>query len=223
MDFFKLIKDPSKTRENTGLAYKTIVKDLYDNNLRGSARARNVFFYEDEKAFSDYGHFIPGCFYIFFHESEALFTEDGRKEFHDVVPIFLSLSVGREESKPFVFGINFNILTRPVRAAILQEIYDMDRKFFDGIYADRMKGKHRFSQIVYRSFVQDGGMKFCNYICQKYGIKKSSIAFRKYYFENISKCRLIDYWQWEYLPFLEISKGVRGVALKELQKEAVNK
>ena len=180
-------------------------------------------FWEDEKAFESIGKFIPGCFYIFKHQGESLTTEDGRKEFHDILPIFLSLRVGDDKGRKFVFGINFNILTKPVRAAILQELYNMDRPFFDNLSKEHIKGRHVYSKTILSAFAQDSGMRFCDYICTKYRIKKESIAFRKYYFDNILRYRMIDYWQWKYLPFLDVAQGVRGVELSKLQKESINK
>ena len=111
LDFIKLVNDGSNEKKLTDLANKTILQDLYDKNLRGQKRAVSLNFWEDEKAFESVGKFIPGCFYIFKHQGESLTTEDGRKEFHDILPIFLSLRVGDDKGRKFVFGINFNILT----------------------------------------------------------------------------------------------------------------
>ena len=223
LDFIKLVNDGSNEKKLTDLANKTILQDLYDKNLRGQKRAVSLNFWEDEKAFESVGKFIPGCFYIFKHQGESLTTEDGRKEFHDILPIFLSLRVGDDKGRKFVFGINFNILTKPVRAAILQELYNMDRPFFDNLSKEHIKGRHVYSKTILSAFAQDSGMRFCDYICTKYRIKKESIAFRKYYFDNILRYRMIDYWQWKYLPFLDVAQGVRGVELSKLQKDAINK
>lgn len=223
MDYIKLINDSKLSREYTLKANQTIIQDLFDKNLRGSARMRTLDFFEDEEAFSRSGGFIPGCFYIFRHDGEILRNADG-KEFHDVIPVFLCLAVlnTQDNEGPSIFGINFNILTKPIRAAILQELYKADKKFFDTVVSERFKGRHQYSQVLLNMFVADKGTRFCEYICDKYKIKKTSIAFRRYFIKNISKMRLIDYWQWKYLPFLNIKDGVRGYQLAKLQKENIN-
>lgn len=222
IDFIQLVTKGDVSKY-TKLANKTIIEDLYDKNLHGIKRAISLNFWEDEKHFEQIGVFIPGCFYIFEHNGDVLKTDDGLKEFHDTLPIFLSLRVGDEKGRRFTFGINFNILTKPVRAAILQELYNMDKEFFENLNKEHIKGKHVYSKNIVSAFASDNGMKFCEFICKKYRIKKESIAFRKYYFDNISKYRFIDYWQWKFLPFLDISNGIRGYELSKLQKESINK
>lgn len=223
MNYFKLISDPNISREYTKKAKKTILVDLYDKNLYGKDRAIDLEFWEDEKYFKEVSLFIPGCFYIFRHDGQIIKNQEG-KEFHDVVPIFLALSVGtdREGEDKYVLGINFNVLTKPVRAAILQELNDADPKFFDNLFLDRWNKKHTYSKTIVKMFIGPRLSKFCERICQKYKIDKKSVAFRKYFIKNISKVRLIDYWQWKFLPFLDFEKGIRGVNLAKLQKESIN-
>lgn len=220
MDFIGMLKG-ANAAEMERKALRTIVADLHDKNLHGMDRALDLSFFEDEKAFASYGAFVPGCVYIFDHRGDSL-RLDG-KDFHDTVPVMLALSNGESKGRRFVFGINLNILTRPVRAAVLQELCNMDPKFFDTLIAERVKGRHSFSERIVAALLPDSGTRFCEAVCRKYRIDKGSVAFRRYWLDNISNCRLVDYWQWRFLPFLEARGTVRGIEIEKLRTEAINR
>ena len=220
MNYLSLIRDDFKAKEYERLAYKTIVSDLLVTDTKGLKRAVSLDYWSDEEDFARYDSFIPGNFYIFAYDGEEV--KQGKVKYHDKVPVMLALSVGEEEKtkRRYVYGLNFNLLPGITRAVILQEINDYDKEFFEvEIYKEHTKGRHVFSTKVLKMLQPDGGMKFIKYISEKYKVDKGSFAFRRYYISKILKYRMIDMWQWKYLPFLEYREGVRGAELKKIQRE----
>lgn len=220
MNYLKLIKDDFIVKEYTKLAYKTIVSDLIVLNKQGISRAIDLEYWTDEADFARYDTFIPGNFYIFLYEGEKV--QQGNLEYHDKVPVMLTLGVANEPktNRQYVYGLNFNLLPALTRALLLQEINDMDKVFFENdIYKMHSKGQHPFSKNVLKALGKDGGYSFVNAMAQKYKIDKNSFAFRRYYISRIKKYRLIDVWQWKYIPFLQFEEGVRGAELKKIQTQ----
>lgn len=219
MNYIQLIKDDFIAREYEKIAYKTIISDLMVNDVKGIKRAVDLEYWSDEDYLASYGSFIPGNFYVFLYDSEET-VRQGNLEYHDRVPVMLALSVGQEEKtlKKYVYGLNFNLLPGATRAVILQEIHDIDKQFFDvDIYKAHTRGEHVFSKSVLRTLQPDGGMKFIKYISDRYKIDRSSFAFRRYYMSKIKRYKMIDVWQWKYIPFLEYREGVRGAEIKKIQ------
>ena len=225
MNYIQLIHDNFKAREYEKLAYKTIISDLLVNNVKGIKRAVDLEYWSDEDSFASYDSFIPGNFYVFLYESKEA-VQQGNLKYHDRVPVMLTLGVGQEQKtqKKYVYGLNFNLLPGATRAVILQEIHDIDSKFFDEeIYKSHTRGEHVFSKAVLRSLQPDGGVKFIKYLAERYNINKNSFAFRRYYLDKIKRYRMIDVWQWKFLPFLEYREGVRGAEIKKIQAENASK
>jgi len=217
MNYLRLIKDDFIQKEYEKLAYKTIVSDLIVDNIQGIKRAVDLEYWSDERDFARFGNFVPGNFYIFLYNGEKV-TQ--RKEaYHDKVPVILALGVGENEKKmKYVYGLNFNLLPGITRAVILQEINDCDKIFFEeNIYKEHSKNRHVFSEKVLKMLQPDGGLSFIKLIAEKYKIDKNSFAFRRYYLSRIEKYRMIDIWQWKYLPFLEYREGIRGAEIKKIQ------
>lgn len=217
MNYIKLIKNDFIRKEYEDLAFKTIVTDLMVKDVQGPKRAVDLEYWSDEKDFARFDSFIPGNFYVFLYDGEKV--TQGNQTYHDKVPVILTLGVGENEKKmKYVYGLNFNLLPGITRAVILQEINDFDKQFFENdIYRDHSKGNHVFSEKVLKMLQADGGVKFIKMMSEKYNINKNSFAFRRYYLERISKYRMIDMWQWKYLPFLEYREGIRGAEIKKIQ------
>ena len=218
MNYLKLLNDDYIASEYEKLAYKTIVADLIVNDIKGIKRAVDLEYWSDEEEFARYGGFIPGNFYIFLYDGEKV--TQGKDTYHDKVPVMLALGVADEPKtlKRYVYGLNFNLLPGATRAVILQEINDYDKQFFEtDVYKAHSRDRHVFSKKVLTMLQRDGGLSFVKMISEKYKIDKNSFAFRRYYMSRIVKYRMIDMWQWKYLPFLDYKEGIRGAEIKKIQ------
>lgn len=195
-----------------------MLRDIIDRNLHGKDTAVTLDYWSDDKAFSESGKFIPGCLYTFKYSGAPIRT--GAGVFDDKIPLLLALSSGRNPqamNKKYVFGINLNCfsilplsLAIKVKAAIIQELHDADINFFNRLDREHAAGHHVYSQGLVDMFVRDAGKSFVKMLGRKYKINTSSWAFRMYYTENISGCRLVEYWQWKLIPYLDIKKGISG-------------
>lgn len=224
-DFLKMLADPANRNSYTELAQKTIVRDLLDRNEHGNMRATDLPFWEGEPGVNGmHVGLLPGCVYIFRHQGLPV-TPDGMV--HDICPVLLVTGTGRDqgpEGNTYAFGINLNLLTPYKRAAVLQECADIDPAFWEREMEQLAAAKLPvYSKRTLVALQPDEGWKFIKTICSKYKMSTGSMAFRKYFTKNISRVRLVDFWQWKYIPFLDFGKGLRGGTISKLQKEASTK
>lgn len=225
MDYFRLIADDSIRREYTELAYRSIVTDLFFRNIRGKERSVDLDFHEMEDGLNDVSPMIPGCFYIFsYREQEVVPSSDGTLEYHDRVPVLLCLGIGAlNDGRKFVAGLNVNLLPVPQRAAVLQTLYNMDKPFYDERIDDAVtRGTYAVSDTVMKALGRDSGDALMDYLSRKYRVRKDTWAWRRYFLDKIDRLRLIDYWQWKYIPFLDYGEGVRGANIKDLQRKNIS-
>lgn len=225
MDYFRLIEDSDIRQEYTRLAYQSIITDLFFKNIRGEDRSVDLDFHEMEDSLSSIGAMIPGCFYIFaYKDNEMVPTPNGNMEYHDRVPVLLSCGIGAERNgRKYVAGLNVNLLPIPQRAAVLQTLYNIDKQFFDEeLYTLAKRNMGGVSKNILKFLGKDGGDALMDYLSKKYKVRKDTWAWRRYYLDKIDRLRMIDYWQWKYIPFLDYGEGIRGIAIKDLQKQNIS-
>lgn len=206
-------------------AYKYIIEDLMQKNLQGDEKPRPLFEKETESLMP--AAFVPGNIYAFIYKAEdenklKVKTDDGNvMSFTDKLPVFLCLSFQGKN----VCGINLNLCPFTVRTCILNEIQNIDPNFFDKGQKEQISVGHSpISENVIKTF-SDSGMKdkFLNYISVKYKLSKSSIAYRSYSITKVKQLRMIENWQWKYIPFLNYKSSIKEQQLKAIQKSISSK
>lgn|SRR5574344_492175 len=191
---------------------KVIAHDDLDDDLEDSFDA-------ESKAPSD---IVPGSVYIFIYSPKTLTTiKDAFNSFTfaDKMPILLCT----EKTETLIKGINLNFCSMAVRTCILNEVVNLDPKFFDKKvpYAAK-KVMNNKNSISFKLGTIFGSEKYKNdfyrYLDAKYKLDRNDIIYRSYEISKIKKLRLIETWCWCYIPFLQYKGTLKEFQIKLIQK-----
>lgn len=207
--FLDFYKSASKSAYEK-IAFNTFVNDLLRDKKTGSAKSRTVTALDMESKTPI--RFIPSLFYTFLYITPKMQSLDKKDGFIDAVPlIFCTSNLGNK-----VAGINFNMIPTDVRAAVIDTIVNTDEEFYKSA-----SGEYQINEKLAKVLISKPSI-FLSVIQDTTGYDISS-AFRQYNTEYIQNVRMIEYDQWEYIPFLVFKDDIRGINLASMQKEmAVN-
>ncbi len=200
------------------LSYKYLYENYLMLDLKGSQKLIEIDSTDQESLLKqfNFGLPIPGMIYTFYHLNDKvldiLLDVKTNKEFvyHDVAPI--------------LFCTNFNPLTKTIKGINMNLLPSSERlKFFEAFY------------YRYESFFKDVErltQNNINAINKKYlilalsGQGQSMIknfnkaqkalfnyGFRSYHLNNIRKLRLIEFEQWNYIPFYVPKEAFKKINL----------
>lgn len=218
-DFYSFFINSNQALNETK-AYEYLVKDKLDRTQdKPQAQAKEIDWYSMED-FLGANSFIPGMFYTF-NYSGKIEMSAGKNTFIDKVPLCLCIGTNLTS----VLGFNFNLILNDVRARILDELYNIDKDFFENELPYKLKKRQpAVSQAIGSMFLnKDQRNKFISYIAFKYKIPESSFAYRRYDKQFVSNAKLIDYYLWKWIPFLNFQNSIRGMNLREVQLENILK
>lgn len=190
-----------------------------------SSNPLSVEFWSAGNAYANHSRFIPGNIYFFNYKKDKK-TElnfDRETSFYDISPIALIIDYKKHDH---IDAINMNLLPPKKRCFILQEMYSLNKPFYD---VDFQKHLHDYKDYVIDEksamVLNKYPMDFIKKIMVDFKIKESGWAFRKYLDveDYITNVHLIDFWKWEYIPFLDFSQSVDGIDIKKLQFQSSRK
>ena len=199
-----------KNEEN--LKPEQAFENIITNNARGIEKCIELGTYDAESLLG--GKIIPGNIYKFTYKANEVskFKIDNEHtlEWFDSYPIVLVTYVDKEIIK----GVNFNLCNKAVKSGILNMMTNIDPDFYEtGAEEQVAKGKFPVSENV-QKLILSGEIE--NMLVQSLKIDYSTI-FRHYKIQNIANIRLIEYWQWKYLPYLNYNGSIKGDVLKIIQ------
>lgn len=186
------------------IAFKIFVDDLLRYKKTGTEKSNTITAMDMESQVPV--KFIPSMFYTFMYASPNIDLANG-KTFIDAVPLILCVSNTGET----VSGVNFNMLPNNVRAVIIDIIRDAFSEFYNNLTGD-YRINEKFAQYLISS-----PDSFVKLIKDTTGYNITS-AFRQYNLKYAKNIRLIEYDQWDYIPFLVFKDAIRGSNLAAIQK-----
>lgn len=176
-------------------AYNSIINDLFINNTSSVQKYKNLH------------KIIPGCIYCFIYKAmnPTTYIIDNQKlQYFDKLPILYVI----KETPNTITGINLNFCNRDLRVAILNMIYNMDEDFFfnnNDIKNDVDSGKIITSNSINKFLLNDNTciQQIMYKLNKTYNIPNNpNIFIRTYSKSLIRNIRMIEYWQWKHIPFL---------------------
>lgn len=176
-------------------AYNSIINDLFINNISSVQKYKNLH------------KIIPGCIYCFVYKAinPTTYIIDNQKlQYFDKLPILYVI----KETANTITGINLNFCNRDLRVAILNMIYNMDEDFFfnnGDIKNDVENGKIITSNSINKFLLNDNTciQQIMYKLNKTYNIPNNpNIFIRTYSKDLIRNIRMIEYWQWKHIPFL---------------------
>lgn len=186
-------------------AYNNIINDLIVNNINGMQKCKNLDDYDMES--NTKGKLISGCIYCFIYKAinpTTYIVGNQKLQYFDKLPILYVI----KETPNTITGINLNFCNRDLRVAILNMIYNMDEDFFfnnSDIKNDVDSGKIITSNSINKFLLNDNtSIQQIMYKLNKtYNIPNNPNIFIRTYSKNlIRNIRMIEYWQWKHIPFL---------------------
>ena len=199
-------------------AENKIIKSLMAQGNRQNDKLEGLDSYDSESMFN--GRIYRGNIYIFTYKAKnpTKYTFNGQSTyFSDTMPVVLVIS----ETATTIKGINLNFCNKGLKTLILNLITNMDEDFYFGGLAQKMTYNKQaaISEKVY-TFLSDNSAeeKIIEYLNRAYpGVDYKSI-FRNYAVSQIGDIRLIEPWQWKYLPFMNYNSFDKGDTLQAIQK-----
>lgn len=136
--------------------------------------------------------------------------------FYEVIPTVLVRKYFESGGNHYIHGINLNYCSTEVKQAILKELYNIDKNYFDNdIWEIASSGKWKYSDTIAKTVSNDTWLK---YICNKYKLTNIDLLARTYKIENISKISFVELWMYDYIPYLNYKDCVDGKSLRSIQK-----
>ena len=132
------------------------------------------------------------------------------------MPIVLML----KETPKGIRGINLNFCNRGLTTLILNTITNLDENFFfEGLLQKMVFNKVLpVSPKVYAFLVkEDAEKQIKDQLKRYYPNADYDIIFRNYTASKINDVRMIEPWQWKYLPSLTYANFDKGNTLKAIQ------
>lgn len=186
-------------------AYNNIINDLIVNNINGMQKCKALNDYDMES--NTKGKIIPGCIYCFIYKAvnPTTYIIDNQKlQYFDKLPVLYVI----KENANTITGINLNFCNRDLRIVILNMIYNMDEDFFfnnSDIKNEVDNGKIITSNTINKFLLNDNTciQQIMYKLNKTYNIPNNPNIFIRTYSKNlIRNIRMIEYWQWKYIPFL---------------------
>lgn len=216
--FLNNIKNEYNIKNND--AENAIIKSLMVQNKRQSEKLEGLSTYDSESLFN--GKIYRGNMYIFQYDAknQTKYSFNGKDTYYaDSLPIILVIG----ETSSSIKGINFNFCNKGLKTLILNIITNLDEDFYFGGLAEKMAYNKQapISEKVY-TFLSDNNAeeKIIKELEKSYQNIDYSIIFRNYNVQRIKNIRLIEPWQWKYIPFLNYDSFNKGDTMKAIQKIA---
>lgn len=176
-------------------AYNSIINDLFINNISSVQKYKKLH------------KIIPGCIYCFIYKAmnpTTYIIGNQKLQYFDKLPVLYVI----KETPNTITGINLNFCNRDLRVAILNMIYNMDEDFFfnnSDIKNEVDNGKIITSNSINKFLLNDNTciQQIMYKLNKTYNIPNNpNIFIRTYSKSLIRNIRMIEYWQWKHIPFL---------------------
>ena len=199
---YKQLKNINGIKE---IAYDTLFTKYIERNLKGDAKKWEIDSTDQENLMLKVngGYPLPGFVYTFLYppkpgEEIKVIDKGKEREYQDYVPLVFCTSV---KAKNFS-GINLNTLPNIERVKFFQTYWDSYKPFFKDIEEETENNKlalnMKFISLMSGQNAPDilGEMGKAVNANFKYG-------FRNYNILRIKQLRMVEYVEWDYIPFYD--------------------
>jgi hypothetical protein len=164
---------------------------------------------------------IPGMIYTFIHLNEQvrmvlIDDKTGKQnEFHDLTPIVFCTYYN--PIKKTLGGLNLTMLPNSERLKFFMAYYDLYEDFFKDVERDTQNNKIAINKRYIGLVLSGGGQKMIK-IFNKTQNALFNYAYRSYKLENIRKLRMLEFEEWNYIPFFSPSQAFKKINLEQIYK-----
>lgn len=184
------------------LATDNIFYKYIDANLKGQQKLTEINSTDQESLLIKLngGYPVPGCIYTFIYKEKdnEVIVKDGKKEkkFIDYIPIVFCTSI----DKNMIKGINLNILPEMERVKFFESYYNLYKDFFKDI-EDLTENNKLALNKRYISLATSAKGKEIIPLLSAISGSNFNYGFRSYNVNKIKQLRMIEYTEWEYIPY----------------------
>ena len=199
-------------------AQNQIIKNLMVKNLRQLDKLEDLDEYDSESLFN--GKLYRGNIYIFTYDAKepTKYTYGNDSVyFTDTMPVFLMLG----ETTSSIYGINFNFCNKALKTLILNLIRNLDLDFFENGIDQKLAANKNLviSEKLYKFLSDQRAVSIIKEFLNKmYAGIDYDVIFRNYSISQIKNIRLIEPWQWKYIPYLNYEGSLKKETLSAIQK-----
>lgn len=196
------------------IAYDVLFTKYIVRNLKGPSKVLDIDSTDQESLMlkMNGGFPLPGFIYTFMYpKKDGLVEMESGDQYIDLVPIVFCLGV---KGKIFQ-GINLNTLPISERVKFLEIYWRAYKIFFKDIEELTENNKLALNMKFIRLMSSPVAGKVLK-IMSKATNANFSYGFRSYDAGIIKQLRMVEYVEWDYIPFYEPKNAFRGMNQKEI-------
>jgi len=133
------------------------------------------------------------------------------KQYIDYVPIMFCTSVDKKIFK----GINFNALPNLERVKFLEQYYQMYEEFFKNLEDSTENDKLALNKKYLNYASTPKGQDIIN-MFSKAANANFNYAFRSYSMQKVKQLRMVEYSEWNYIPFYDPKNAFKKMNQKQI-------
>jgi len=199
------------------IAYNTLFVKYLVENVKGYKKMTEIESTDQESliATRNGGFPIPGMIYTFIYgEPDQVQLKFGAKNFIDVAPLVFCMNNAPDSFK----GINMNMLPVTVRLDFLQSFYKTFKDFFERTAEllaqnDKLAWNKRFIE-----YVKSGKGKDMIRLFNSANGAHFQYGYRSYNIRKVKQLRMIEYNEWNYIPFYVPKDAFREINQSQMHK-----
>ena len=199
------------------IAYDTLFTKYIIQNLRADEKLLEIDSTDQESLIRKVngGFPLPGFIYTFIYPPNGIDNiKLGKKEYVDYVPLVFCLSIEKDGFK----GINLNTLPNLERLKFLETYYNGYTKFFKDLEELTENDKLALNMAYINTASSDTGQELVK-LFDEIAEANFKYGFRHYKFKRIEQFRMIEYCEWNYIPFYDPKNAFKLMNQKQIQSK----
>jgi hypothetical protein len=200
------------------LAYDTLFTKYIELNLKADKKLWEIDSTDQESIMlrKNGGFPLPGFVYTFIYppqegDSVKILTPGKEKEYTDFVPIVFCLSVKGKTFK----GINLNTLPNIERVKFLEAYWRSYKSFFENIEEKTENNKLALNKKFISIMSLPIAAKVID-LMSKVSNANFKYGYRSYNVQRIKQLRMVEYTEWDYIPFYDPKNAFKGMNQKQI-------
>jgi len=198
------------------ISYLTLFDKYLIQNKKGYSKLTEIESTDQESIVTTHngGYPIPGMIYTFIYgEPDQIQIRFGAKEFIDVAPILFCIN----NKLGGYSGINLNMLPNKTRLDFLESFYQTFKGFFKDVEALTQNEKVALNKRFIEYVKSGKGQDIIRLFNRKNGAN-FNYGYRSYKVEKVRKLRMIEYNEWNYIPFYNPINAFRKLDQRQIHK-----
>ncbi len=200
------------------LAYDTLFTKYIIENLKGEEKVRQIDSTDQESLMRrvNGGYPLPGFVYTFIYPPQpgdevVMQLGNSEKRYIDYIPIMFCTRTDGHLFK----GINFNALPNQERVKFLEIYWSEYKSFFKDIEKETENDKLAINNKYINLASSNQGQGIVDLFSRK-ASANFNFAFRSYNMQKVKQLRMVEYSEWDYIPFYDPKNAFKKMNQKQI-------